>query len=360
MNMKKLKKILLLLFVLSPQIASAENGELDFLIFVGADYLERNADDGQLEEDSDFTPSIDLLLSYNNGRWRILAEYFATDDENELERLQVGYEFSENTTLWAGRIHQPISAWNYRYHHGGYLQPSISRPSIENWEDENGVLPSHITGAMLNASQPLNGDSALVYAAAIGIAPVFTGDELLPFDILDPDDSSSGNLVGSISISFYPDVVGENNIGMIAGYAEFEAIPSIELGNATSFNIRQGLLGLQGNWSNDIWHVIAAAYYVDNDSDDPGIPLDGAFTSAYLQAMYNIGESANVYGRLERTDNEDAPYLQLFPLYIHQRELLGIRWDFARQQALHVEVSSNRTASTKFSEYRIQWSAVFP
>jgi hypothetical protein len=360
MNMKILRKILLLLLVLSPHIASAEDGELDFLVFVGADYLERNADVGQLEEDSDFTPSIDLLLSYNNGPWRLLAEYFATDDENELERLQVGYEFSENTILWAGRMHQPISAWNHRYHHGGYLQPSIARPSIENWEDDNGVLPSHITGAMLNVSQALDGASALVYTTAIGIAPVFTGDELLPFDILDPDDSNSGNLAGSINISFYPDVVGENNIGMIAGYAEIEALPSIELGNVASFNIRQSLLGLQGNWSNDLWHVIAAAYYVDTDSDDPGAQLDGAFTSAYLQAMYNMSESVNAYARLERTDNEDAPYLQLFPLYVHQRELLGLRWDFAKQHALHVEVSNNRTADTKYSEYRIQWSAVFP
>ena len=102
------------------------------------------------------------------------------------------------------------------------------------------------------------------------------------------------------------------------------------------------------------------AKVLDNDWDDPGQQLDGAFTSAYLQATYNISESTSAYGRLERTDNEDAPYLQLFPLYVHQRELVGLRWDFARQQALHVEVSNNRTANTKYSEYRIQWSAVFP
>jgi hypothetical protein len=359
LNMKTLTRILFLL-VLSPHLASADDGELDFLVFVGADYLSRNTAKSQPIEDSDFTPNIDLLLSYNNGPWRLLAEYFATDDENELERLQLGYEFSENTTLWVGRIHQPLSVWNYRYHHGGYLQPSIARPSIENWEDENGVLPSHITGAMLNATQTLDGAKALVYATAIGVAPVFTGDELLPFDILDPDDSRSGNLAGSMSVSFYPDIVGENNIGIIAGYAEIEALPSIELGNTASFNIRQGLLGLQGNWSNDFWRVIAAAYYVDNDSNDPSLQLDGAFTSAYMQAVYSIGETTDVYGRLERTTNEDAPYLQLFPLYIYQRELLGLRWDFAKQQALHLEVSSNRTVDLKFSEYRIQWSAVFP
>ena len=67
MNMKILRKTLLLLLLLSPHIAGAEDGKLDFLVFVGADYLERNADRGQLMEDSDFTPSIDLLLTYNNG-----------------------------------------------------------------------------------------------------------------------------------------------------------------------------------------------------------------------------------------------------------------------------------------------------
>jgi hypothetical protein len=182
----------------------------------------------------------------------------------------------------------------------------------------------------------------------------------LPFDLLDPDDSRSGNLAGSMNISFYPDVVTENNIGMIAGYAEIEALPSVEIGNTSSFNIRQGLLGLQASWSNELWQLIAAIYHVDSDSGDPSLQLDGTFTSAYLQAIYNFGETTNAYGRLERTDNEDAPYLQLFPLYIYQRELLGFRWDFARQQALHLELSSNRTADQKYSEVRIQWSAVFP
>jgi len=360
LNMKTLTRILLLLLVLSPLLGNAEDGDLEFLVFGGADYLSRDIADGQPIEDSDFTPSIDLLLSYSKGPWRFLAEYFATDDENELERLQLGYDFSENTTLWAGRVHQPVSAWNYRYHHGGYLQPSISRPSIENWEDENGVLPSHITGAMLNTTQSLAGSKALVYATAIGLAPVFTGDELFPFDIIDPDDSRSGNLAGSINISFYPDVVAENNIGMIAGYAEIEAPPSVELGNTSSFDIRQGLLGLQSSWGSDVWQFIAAIYYVDSDSSDPSLELDGAFTSAYLQAIYNFSETTNAYARLERTGNEDAPYLQLFPLYIHHRDLLGLRWDFARQQAFHLEVSSNRVADQKYAEYRIQWSAVFP
>jgi hypothetical protein len=28
-----------------------------------------------------------------------------------------------------------------------YLQTAISRPAIENWEDEEGLIPQHITGA---------------------------------------------------------------------------------------------------------------------------------------------------------------------------------------------------------------------
>ena len=338
--------------------ASAD-GETGMLLFLSADNLERQSLEEPALKKSDFTPTADLLFTYNNRPWRVLGEFFVTDDEAELERLQIGYEFSNGTTFWVGRFHQPVGTWNYRYHHGAYLQPSISRPSIENWEDEDGVLPAHITGVMIDGWRQLGENSGLRYAASIGLAPVFESGELAPFDILDPD-AGSRKAAGSINIAYYPDYVGVSNIGVIGGYAEIEVQPDATLGNITDIRIRQTILGVQANWEREKWHFIGAAYHVDTGSRGTGIQIDGTFLSGYFQALYDLSESTNVYSRIERTRNPETMYLRLRPSYVYRRELLGFRWDFSEQQALNFEISSNRIVEDQYSEFRVQWSATFP
>ncbi len=45
------------------------------------------------------TVTADVLYSYENGPWRVLGEYFLTNEENELERLQFGYDYSADSTI---------------------------------------------------------------------------------------------------------------------------------------------------------------------------------------------------------------------------------------------------------------------
>ena len=331
----------------------------EFLLFLSADDLERSGVSEPAIRQGDFTPTIDFLYTYNNERWRVLAEYYLTDDENELERFQVGYSLSPQHLLWIGRLHQPLSTWISQYHHGAYLQPSISRPSIENWEDENGVVPVHIAGLMLDGRRSIGSDRALRYTASAGIAPQFAEGELLPFDLLDPDDGS-GKLATSISISYFPDYVGESNFGLMAAYSEIEALPDPLLGNTTKFDIRQQVVGVHVNLEGDLWGLLSAAYYVDNQSRGSTNVIDDWFMSGYIQAGRRFGADWGTYARLERTRNATSDFLQLVPRYVHQRELLGVRWDFAMRQALAMEVSYNRVSMDEFAELRLQWSAVIP
>ena len=53
-----------------------------------------------------------------------------------------------------GRFHQPGSAWNNELHHGHYLQTAITRPAIEAWEDEEGLIPQHLVGTLLESRRP--------------------------------------------------------------------------------------------------------------------------------------------------------------------------------------------------------------
>jgi len=348
------------LCILLLQLPAYADGESEFLVFLSADHLERRAVSQPTIETSDFTPTVDVLFSYTNGPWRVLSEYFLTDDESELERLQIGYDYSADSTIWFGRFHQPISAWNHRYHHGAYLQPSISRPAIENWEDDGGIIPAHVTGLMLDSWQTLGDKSAIRYVAAVGIAPELVDDEIAPFDLLDPNDSARLP-AASLNISYYPDHVAETSVGLIAGYAEIESAPNSALGISTSFEIRQSLLGAQINWESDNWQLVSALYYIDNEVERSVADAGGWFVAGYVQALRTLSANTNAYLRLENSDNAgSANYLQIFPNFVMQREMIGFRYDFAARQALAIEISSNRVSTDKFSEFRVQWSAAFP
>ena len=64
----------------------------------------------------------------------------------DLERIQMGYTFTDDFTLWAGRFHTPLGYWLTTYHHGAEIQTSIYKPRVIDWEDHTGFLPAHSVG----------------------------------------------------------------------------------------------------------------------------------------------------------------------------------------------------------------------
>ena len=155
--------------------------------------------------DSNLRASADVLYSYSGERFRMLGEYLLSTDESELERLQFGWSLSDNSMLWLGRFHSPSSFWISEFHHGQYLQTSITRPSLEQWEDHSGAAPSHITGLNFEIDWELENEAALGFSVAAGLAPKFDDHELVAFDMLDPR-SGHGCLSLSGRVSYRPDM----------------------------------------------------------------------------------------------------------------------------------------------------------
>lgn len=125
--------------------------------------------------------SVDVLYSYLNGRFRLLGEY-----ELELERFQLGWQGGEKSTGWLGRFHRPSRHWNTIYHHGQFLQTTISRPFLEQFEDHGGVVPTHSTGLLFETAHQLETTADLRAAVSFGAAPVIDRTELKPFDPYSP------------------------------------------------------------------------------------------------------------------------------------------------------------------------------
>ncbi len=106
--------------------------------------------------------NFDLLYTPDTGtRMRLLAEIvFEPDAESQqptfdAERLQAGYVFNKNITLWAGRFHTPIGYYVISYHHGMQLQTAVEKPRFLDFEDHFGVVPVHSNGLWLNTNYPM-------------------------------------------------------------------------------------------------------------------------------------------------------------------------------------------------------------
>jgi hypothetical protein len=100
----------------------------------------------------------------------------------DLERLHLRWTW-HGFWIEAGRSHTDFGYWNLAYHHGKWLQPTILRPRIVEFEDSGGLLPIHWIGVQAGYQALLPGDMALTASVAVGNARGHIVDDLqLGFD----------------------------------------------------------------------------------------------------------------------------------------------------------------------------------
>ena len=188
----------------------------------------------------------------------MFGEFYVISDEHDLERLQFGYEFVPETVLWLGRFHQPASAWNTEHHHGRYLQTAITRPYIERWEDEQGLLPQHITGALFESRRPVGKEGAIQFAAGAGAGPGLTDNELDPIDLINHNPGEH-RLSLTARVAYLPEYTGESSFGLLYGHHDIETNSQPVIDALNSHNVLLSVTGAYVDWNSDPWRVIGAA-----------------------------------------------------------------------------------------------------
>jgi hypothetical protein len=89
----------------------------------------------------------------------------ATGYTLEVERSIIRYDYNDFFKISFGRYHTPIGYWNTAFHHGAWLQTSISRPDMVKI---GGVLiPVHFVGVLVEGNIP-SGWAGLSYSAGLG------------------------------------------------------------------------------------------------------------------------------------------------------------------------------------------------
>ena len=346
----------------NPAAAQHDHSSTDFEVFVAAEAFHGT---GQTHSgDADPWIDADLVFGLTEHQFRVFGEYYITTDERDLERFQMGFEFVPETVLWIGRFHQPASAWNTEHHHGQYLQTGITRPYIERWEDEHGIIPQHITGALFESRQTMGKDGAIQMSGGVGAAPALSDGEL---DAISLVSGNPGRHRLSVTgrLAYLPQYVGANAAGLLYGQADLSVSSAHTLGFLQSNDAKVTLYGAYIDWTAEPWRIVAANYYVDVAL--PQIARNENFMSGYLQVERQLPGSFTVFGRMEDSARmQKSRYVALFDdakgeiVIALRRQALGLRWDFTRRQALTLEMSHIVSLTQKSNELRAQWSAAFP
>ena len=363
----RLSRLLIASFLLYLPLARGDPLQYELLLMPSAQAVGTFDRHAAVTEIVDQVVQVDTLFTVQHGPFKLFGEYLLSDHEGDLERFQLGWQASQDTVIWIGRYHQPTSVWNHDHHHGQYLQTSVSRPFMDEWEDLGGILPQHFTGMLIETSHAAFGSWRLRTAIGGGIAPYITADGLEPFDLLHP--SSERHQVGYQGrISLHPSEFSESGFGILAATDE---LPVVGLA-ATPGHVTVGppipgldhadlkLLGAFGVYAAADWKVLGTWYHASTQLNSPVASLASNFGIGYVEAERRLPHEFTVFARWEDSANaRQCLYLKLFPMVVQERNVLGLRWDFVPRQALTVQLSKTHTLNGPFSDIRLQWSAAF-
>jgi len=83
----------------------------------------------------------------------------------EIERSIISYNYNDHLKLSFGRYHTPINYWNTAFHHGQWLQTTVSRPEMV--QVGGSFIPVHFVGALMEGTLP-SGPLNLNYNVGVG------------------------------------------------------------------------------------------------------------------------------------------------------------------------------------------------
>lgn len=364
----RLVPLLTLLMTARPALADHEHGSEELEVFVAAEAIHGSGQEHPGDEDDTWF-NADAVFGLTASHYRVFGEYYVTPHEHDLERLQFGFEIVPETVFWLGRFHQPASAWNTEHHHGRYLQTAITRPFIERWEDEDGLIPQHITGALIESRRPVGEEGAIQISGGVGAGPGIGHDEsdqhdqLLPIDLIGANPGRH-RLSLTSRVAYMPEFTGTSSAGLLLARDDLSTSSPTALSVLGTTNLVLSVYGAYADWNADPWRVISTYYYVDIDLAQVH---HESFMSGYAQVERQLPFKLTAFSRFEDSARmQESRYVRLFDDddgdidIALRRAAIGLRWDFIRRQALTVELSHVDSLTQRSDEIRLQWSGVIP
>jgi hypothetical protein len=260
----------------------------------------------------------------------------------DLERAQIGYQFSDQATVWLGRFHTPYGYVNTALHHGAWVNNTLRRPKFLQFEDNGGIMPAHTVGLWTTGAVRTGGGRVL-YDAYIGNAQHIVDGTL---DMQNAG-TSNGQLMGGGRLGYqFNDGAAE---GLMLGLHALTARVMDEPFNNT---VRLLTYGAYAVYDTDQWENIAELYLYDNEDQTFGTGTHHS-TAGFIQFGYRTPWGMP-YARYER-----ASLSQADPYFYEQtsgnsywRGALGVRFDIDLKSAIKLELSDTGQSQTNRDTYQ--------
>ena len=273
----------------------------------------------------------------------------------DLERLQLGYVFSDSLTLWGGRFHTPYGYWNTAFHHGAQIQTSITRPRMIAFEDQGGILPSHTVGAWANGK----------IDSGIGRWHVdaFAGNsDSMRDGTLDYNASGYNNSTPAygFNIGLNPKSAPGLTIGI---HGLSERVNSYDAGSTLNGQVDLQMLGAYAFFESDNWEVIGE-YYSFSNTDLYGVSGKNQSSAGFVQAGYLLADRLTGFARYEKADlSKKDPYFALMNTgSSYNQSTIGLRYELDPRSALKVQyeqIADDGNAGQTVNWLRAQYSVRF-
>ena len=229
------------------------------------------------------SPRVELFLTSTQGKLAFLAEtMFEVGEGNQfgidMERIEVGYLFSDLFRLRVGRFHTAIGYYNDAYHHGRYFQMTVDRPTMVRFEDEGGLIPAHSVGVHADGRFALGGAGSLRYDAE-----VTNGRGSIPDEVTNLDDPNNGKMY-NLRLRVEPTLLDGLILG---GSATFDRISPL-----AAASIRELIFGAHVVYLENSLHIIGEYLNISHET--------GGWTGVTQAAFLELGRE---FGRF-------LPYLR--------------------------------------------------
>ncbi|MBI5238655.1 MAG: porin [Deltaproteobacteria bacterium] len=323
---------------------------------------QKNADQGEFS-----LGALDFYLSQPiDDRTDVLVEFVIESDDAgdfvvDLERLQFGYIASDAMKLRVGRFHNILGYWNTAYHHGAQLHTSIERPAFLEFEDDGGIIPTHIIG-MWAAGSVKTAPAEVTYGLMLGNGSKVGGiaSMALGGGSLNPNNTKddTGNKAVSLKLRVEPSAID----GLGAGISGYHAVvKGYDTSDVEIMRIKQDILSLDLTYFSGNIEAMGE-YYMIKDKDDLGGGASHTSSAYYIQGGYAIG-NLTPYLRYENVslDNGNDPYFSALGTVESKRTVAGARYNLSMMSAFKAEVRliDENTTSGNYEQFALQWAFTF-
>jgi len=254
----------------------------------------------------------------------------ATGFNAEVERAIIRFDQSDRLKVSFGRYHTPVNWWNTAFHHGQWLQTTISRPEMAQFGGK--FIPVHFVGGLVEGSLPAGGLN-VNYQAGVGNG---RGNV-----ISRAGDAGDNNARPAWVLNLFtkPDRVFGLQVGGSL-YADRVSLPG-----QPEFDER--IIAAHAVWQHEDPEVIAEIADVRHTQD--GAALTTSSLAYYVQAAYRLPSFARLwkpYYRFEHIDIDPADPVFAGVLNL-DGSTIGVRYDISSYAAIKTEARTKERASNQ-------------